>query len=115
MLRPRTSLNRVKIWLTVRAALNRGDRVRHLVQEAFRALVRQFRRRAVKSAEERLTAVEYEAVTLIAYEGREAYARACEQADYCRRRASEDGYSFWSRVADEVALRTKGRVPERRR
>lgn len=35
-----------------------------------------------------LTAVEYEAVCLIAYEGRAAYARARQQAFYCRIRNS---------------------------
>jgi hypothetical protein len=58
--------------------------------------------------------VEYEAVSLIAYERHEAYARACEQALYCRRRGSEDGFRFWSAVAKEVALRTSGRTPVRR-
>ncbi len=53
-------------------------------------------------------------MTLIAYEGQKAYARACEQARYCRRQGSEDGFRFWSAVADEVALRTKGRTPARR-
>jgi hypothetical protein len=63
-------------------------------------------------SETTLTAVEYEAVALIAYEGRAAYDRACEQAEYCRASGSEDGYMFWSHVAAEVALRTKGRLPE---
>ena len=61
-----------------------------------------------------LTAVEYEAVTLITYEEQKAYVRAREQARYCRMRGSENGYRFWSAVADEVALRTKGRTPARR-
>ena len=61
-----------------------------------------------------LTAVEYEAVSLIAYEGQKAYARAREQARYCRGRGSEHGFRFWSAVANEVALRTKGRTPEKR-
>jgi ABC-type Fe3+ transport system substrate-binding protein len=61
-----------------------------------------------------LTAVEYEAVCLIAYEGRKAYERAREQARYCRDRGSEDGRQFWNRVAAEVALRTKGHNPEMR-
>ncbi|HEX2554897.1 MAG TPA: hypothetical protein VHL98_14445 [Microvirga sp.] len=66
------------------------------------------------SAEPRaLTAVEYEAVSLIAYEGRNAYARAREQARYCRSRGSEAGCLFWTEVAAEVALRTRGRSPER--
>ncbi|MBL0408313.1 hypothetical protein JKG68_31020 [Microvirga aerilata] len=53
-----------------------------------------------------LTAVEYEAVCLIAYEGREAYARAREQADYCRSLGSPSGTLFWSQVAAEVGRRT---------
>lgn len=70
------------------------------------------RTRAVR--QDSLTAVEYEAVTLIAYEGRNAYARAREQARYCRRRGSQEGVRFWSAVADEIALRTKGSIPEER-
>ena len=45
-----------------------------------------------------LTAVEYEAVCLIAYEGRGAYACAREQADYCRSLGSPSGTLFWSQV-----------------
>ena len=60
-----------------------------------------------------LTAVEYEAVTLIAYEGGSARARAREQAEYCRQRGSEPGAQFWSQVAYEVRLRTRGRLPEK--
>ncbi len=63
--------------------------------------------------EHKLTAVEYEAVTLIAYEGRNAQARAREQAEYCRHRGSEAGAQFWSQVAHEVRLRTRGRLPEK--
>jgi hypothetical protein len=69
------------------------------------------RRRAEPS--KGLTAVEYEAVALIAYEGRDAYARACEQAGYCLDRGSRSGCAFWSKVAIEVAART-GRRPDRR-
>jgi hypothetical protein len=53
-----------------------------------------------------LTVVEYEAVSLIAYEGRAAYERAREQAEYCLSRGSESGCRFWSDVAVEVARRT---------
>ena len=60
-----------------------------------------------------LTAVEYEAVALIAYEGRNAYRRACEQAGYCLERGSRSGCEFWSKVAIEVAART-GRRPSRK-
>lgn len=52
-----------------------------------------------------LTAVEYEAICLIAYEGRAAYARARQQAFYCRARGSETGFRFWSLVAAEVDRR----------
>ncbi len=61
-----------------------------------------------------LTAVEYEAVSLIAFERHKAYARAREQARYCQGKGSEQGFRFWSAVADEVVLRTKRRMPERR-
>jgi hypothetical protein len=53
-----------------------------------------------------LTVIEYEAVSLIAYEGRAAYQRAREQAEYCLSRGSETGCRFWSDVAVEVARRT---------
>jgi len=52
-----------------------------------------------------LTAVEYEAICLIAYDGRAAYARARQQAYYCRARGSEQGLRFWSAVATEVDRR----------
>lgn len=57
------------------------------------------------SAPSELTAVEYEAVCLIAYEGRAAYSRARQQAFYCRARGSEQGFRFWSAVAVEVDRR----------
>ncbi|WP_414475528.1 hypothetical protein [Microvirga sp. M2] len=53
-----------------------------------------------------LTVIEYEAVSLIAYEGRAAYERAREQAEYCLSRGSEAGCRFWSDVAVEVGRRT---------
>jgi hypothetical protein len=53
-----------------------------------------------------LTVIEYEAVSLIAYEGRAAYQRAREQAEYCLSQGSESGCRFWSDVAVEVARRT---------
>jgi hypothetical protein len=62
-----------------------------------------FRRRPPASG---LTVIEYEAVSLIAYEGRAAYQRAREQAEYCLSRGSEAGCRFWSEVAVEVARRT---------
>jgi hypothetical protein len=62
-----------------------------------------FRRRPPASG---LTVIEYEAVSLIAYEGRAAYQRAREQAEYCLSRGSETGCRFWSDVAVEVARRT---------
>jgi hypothetical protein len=64
-----------------------------------------------------LTAVEYEAVCLIAYEGKAAYACAQQQAFYCRARGSEQGFRFWSSVAVEVDRRAgasaKGAVNSR--
>ncbi len=62
-----------------------------------------FRRRPLASG---LTVIEYEAVSLIAYEGRAAYERARKQAEYCLSRGSEAGCRFWSDVAVEVAHRT---------
>jgi hypothetical protein len=63
-----------------------------------------------RPAAEGLTVIQYEAVSLIAYEGRAAYARAQEQAEYCLRRGSEPGCRFWSEVAVEVAHRTRSRA-----
>ena len=60
-----------------------------------------------RPAAEGLTVIEYEAVSLIAYEGRAAYARAREQAEHCLTRGSEPGWRFWSEVAVEVARRTR--------
>ena len=60
-----------------------------------------------RPAVEGLTVIEYEAVSLIAYEGRAAYVQAREQADYCLRRGSKSGCRFWSEVAVEVARRTR--------
>jgi hypothetical protein len=57
-----------------------------------------------------LTAVEYEAVCLITYEGRAAYTRARQQALYCRARGSEQGFRFWSEVAAEVDRRAGASV-----
>jgi hypothetical protein len=70
------------------------------------ALVRPFRR---PQRYDGLTAVEYEAVSLITYEGRDAYARAQEQADYCRAMGSPSGVMFWTEVAAEVDQRTGAR------
>ncbi len=88
--------------------------MRRLITRLLDPWLHRLRRRRIPVRQDGLTAVEYEAVTLIAYEGQKAYARAREQARYCRRQGSEDGYRFWSVVADEVALRTKGRTPARR-
>src|SRR5215217_8462103 len=60
---------------------------------------------AKRRRQDGLTAVEYEAVCLITYEGRAAYARARQQAFYCRVRGSEQGSKFWSEVAAEVDRR----------
>ena len=51
--------------------------------------IRQLFRRQPPTAD--LTVIEYEAVSLIAYEGRAAYQRAREQAEYCLSRGSESG------------------------
>jgi hypothetical protein len=67
--------------------------------------IRQWFRRRPPAGD--LTVIEYEAVSLIAYEGRAAYEQAREQAEYCLRRGSEPGYRFWSEVAIEVARRTR--------
>jgi hypothetical protein len=60
---------------------------------------------AKRRRDDGLTAVEYEAIYLIAYEGRAAYACARQQAFYCRARGSEQGFQFWSSVAIEVDRR----------
>lgn len=73
--------------------------------------IRSLFRRGRSKGEGGLTEVEYEAITLIAQEGRGALAKAREQAAYCRRRRSEQGADFWMRVAQEIALRTGGKPP----
>ena len=98
------------LWNSIRRRPSEAQkRVGLTFRAAFRALIRRRRREAQKPVG--LTAIEYEAVTLIAYEGKRAYARAREQARYCRGEGSESGFRFWSQVADEVALRTRGRIP----
>ena len=88
-------------------------------------------RRPMLQTEAGLTAIEYEAICLITYEGgaaisdgplpllehavgacgfRAAYARAREQAFYCRTRGSEQGFRFWSAVATEVDRRAGARA-----
>lgn len=76
-----------------------------VIIDFFRALYQKFTRKTDGG----LTAVEYEAITLIAQEGRGALAKAREQATYCRRRGSEQGHEFWMRVANEVSMRTSGK------
>ena len=88
--------------------------MRRLFSRLFGPWLRRLRGRSPSPEQNALTAVQYEAVSLIAYEGQKAYARAREQAGYCRQNGSENGFRFWSAVADEVALRTKGRTPEKR-
>jgi hypothetical protein len=74
-------------------------------------------RKAMKSLVRRtpsnkgLTAVEYEAVCLIAYEGRKAYARAREQAEYCCSMGSSSGSLFWTQVGIEIGRRTNRPKP----
>jgi len=89
------------------------DVVRRLLAKFFRFLSRREQDASPAGQEHKVTAVEYEAVTLIAYEGGNARARAREQAEYCRQRGSEAGAQFWSEVAEEVRLRTRGRLPEK--
>jgi hypothetical protein len=63
---------------------------------------------AKRRRQDGLAAVEYEAVCLISYEGRAAYARARQQAFYCRSQGSEQGFRFWSAVAVEIDRRAGG-------
>lgn len=67
--------------------------------------IRQLFRRRPPAAD--LTVIEYEAVSLIAYEGRAAYQRVREQAEYCLSQGSGSGCRFWSDVAVEVTRRTE--------
>lgn len=71
--------------------------------------IRTFFRRVLRKDDRGLTEVEYEAITLIAQEGRGALTKAREQAAYCRRRGSEQGYEFWLRVANEISMRATGK------
>ena len=80
--------------------------MRRFLTRLLQSLARRFARRPAPSSG--LTEIEYEAVAMIAYEGRAAYARARAQARYCRERGSETGCKFWSDVAAEIARRTKG-------
>jgi hypothetical protein len=87
--------------------------VRRLWAKIVRAVSRTGPKVSPSTNEHKLTAVEYEAVVLIAYERQNAHARACEQAEYCQQRGSEAGAQFWTQVAREVRLRTRGRLPEK--
>jgi hypothetical protein len=87
--------------------------VRRLLAKIVRALSHRHPKVPPSALEQKLTAVEYEAVALIAYEGRNAHARAREQVGYCRQRGSEAGAQFWTQVAHEVRLRTRGRLPQK--
>jgi hypothetical protein len=84
--------------------------MRRLLRRIARALTRVFRSERHDGG---LTEIEYEAVTLIAYEGRAAFARAREQADYCRKMGSPSGAIFWSKVAAEIEQRTGVRARAR--
>jgi hypothetical protein len=65
--------------------------------------IRNFLARLTKSRrDDGLTAVEYEAVCLIPYKGRAAFARTQQQAFYYRSQGSEQGFRFWSAVAVEI-------------
>jgi hypothetical protein len=84
--------------------------MRRLLNTIAKAFARISRR---EPGREGLTEIEYEAVSLIAYEGRAAYARAREQADYCRKKGSPSGAMFWSNVAAEIERRTGVRARAR--
>jgi hypothetical protein len=84
--------------------------MRHLIRRIVTILHRLTGRKPTRGG---LTEVEYEAVSLIAYEGRVAAARAREQAEYCRSRGSARGEGFWRDVAVEVERRAG--VPSRAR
>jgi hypothetical protein len=66
-----------------------------------RLLTHLFHRSAPRRPGE-LSAIKYEAVSLIAYEDRAAYQRTREQADYCREMGSLRGAIFWNLVAAEL-------------
>jgi hypothetical protein len=89
--------------------------IRKVPMRAIIALLQSLINRLYGKQPDGLTAVEYEAITLIAQEGRGALARAREQAAYCRRRGSEQGHAFWMGVAEEVSRRTKGSADGTRR
>lgn len=75
--------------------------------------IRQLFRRRPPTAD--LTVIQYEAVSLIAYEGRAAYERAQEQAEYCFSRESNAGCRFWSEVARRTGKMNMGRAKEQPR
>jgi hypothetical protein len=75
--------------------------MKRLIRYIHNALAQHTKRRR----DDDLTAVEYEAVCLIAYEGRAAYARARQQAFYCRSQGSDQGFRLWSAVAVEIDRR----------
>jgi hypothetical protein len=86
--------------------------MKRLIGYIHKALARVTRRRP----QDGLSAIEYEAICLIAYEGRASYTRARQQAFYCRARGSEQGFRFWSAVAVEIDRRagaSAGKAKER--
>ena len=65
------------------------------------------RLRARRTTAQGLSAVEYEAVTMIDLEGRAAFDVACEQSWQCQFRGSPAAGDFWASVAVEIARRTR--------
>ena len=69
------------------------------------SLFRRFRAR--RTTAQGLTPVEYEAVTMMNLEGREAFDVACEQSWQCQFRGSPAAPDFWASVAVEIARRSR--------
>ena len=78
------------------------------VQSIIGSLFRRFRAR--RKTAQGLTAVEYEAVTMMDLEGRAAFEVACEQSWECQFRGSPAASDFWASVAVEIARRTRQRA-----
>ena len=76
-------------------------RVRPAVGALFRRL------RARRTTAQGLTAVGYEAVTMMDLEGRAAFDVACEQSWQCQFRGSPAAADFSASVAVEIARRTR--------
>ena len=103
-----------RTWQAAWKAFGFKDRATHLIDPQLHLSILAMMKRLIgyirnslakRRRQDGLTAVEYEAVCLIAYEGRAAYARARQQAFYCRSQGSEQGFRFWSAVAVEIDRR----------